>query len=185
MMIIKENDMQKKMICFAFFFSFSLLPATWAEGFDVGLGLAFVNPGASDGSDRGFDIALGYELPEVKKMNFGAQLHLIHGLTPGSDVEQERAQSFSDSTVMAFDSQAFYLTVRPKDWWVQFNAGLAHANYHTVEQDASSTGVALGIGIMVGSGDFRLHMLDYHRYQIDGNNFNIYSFSIFLVPGGW
>jgi hypothetical protein len=177
--------MRKMMICFAFFFSLSRFSNTWAEGFDLGVGLAFVNPGASGGSDRGFDIELGYELPEVNKMNFGAQLQLIHGLTSRSDVEQQRAQGFSDSTVMAFDSQAFYLTLRPEDWWVQFNAGLAHAAFHTVEEDVSSTGVALGIGIMVGSGDFRLHMFDFRRYHIDGNNFNIYSFSIFLVPGVW
>ena len=175
--------MQKKMVCFAFFLSLGLLSTADAEGFDVGAGFAFVNPGASDGSDRGFDIALGYELPEIKKLSFGAQLHLIHGLTSRSDVEQERAQSSSDSTVMAFDSQALYLTLRPKDWWVQFNTGLAHANYHTVEQDVSQTGVSLGIGIMVGSGDFRLHMLDVHRYRIDGHSFYTYSFSIFLVPG--
>ncbi len=173
------------MICLAFFLSLGLLSNAGAEGFDVGAGLAFVNPGAPDGSDRGFDIALGYELPEVKELNFGAQLHLIHGLTSRSDVEQERAQNLSDSTVMAFDSQALYLTLRPEDWWVQFNAGLTHANYHTVEQDASGTGVAFGIGIMVGSGDFRLHMLDVHRDRIDGKNFYIYSFSIFLVPGVW
>ncbi len=177
--------MQKQMICFVLLLSLSAFSAARAEGFDVGAGLAFINPGASDGSDRGFDIALGYELPEVNKLNFGVQLHLIHGLTSRSDVEQERAQSFSDSTVMAFDSQAVYLTVRPKDWWVQFNAGLVHANYHTVEEDVNSNGVAVGIGVMVGSGDFRVHMLDVRKYQIGGDNFYVYSFSIFLVPGVW
>jgi hypothetical protein len=61
--------------------------------------------------------------------------------------------------------------------------GLAHANYHTVQQDTSGTGLAVGIGIMVGSENFRLHMFDIHRYQIGKESFYIYSFSIFLVPG--
>ncbi|MCJ7766343.1 MAG: hypothetical protein MUP09_10440 [Thiovulaceae bacterium] len=175
--------MQKMLICFALFLTISSFSEVWAEGFDVGAGFALVNPGASEGSDRGLDIALGYELPEMNKWNFGAQLHLIHGLTSRSDVEEERAHGFSDSSIMSFDSQALYLTVRPEDWWVQFNAGIVHADYHTVEQDVSSTGAAVGIGIMVGSGDFRLHMFDVHRYQIGGESFYIYSFSIFLVPG--
>lgn len=175
--------MQKTLIGFALFLTLNSFSEVWAEGFDVGVGFAFVDPGASEGSDRGFDIELGYELPEINKWNFGAQLHLINGLTSKSDVEEERAYGFGDSNIMAFDSQALYLTARPEDWWVQFNAGLVHANYYTVEKDVSSTGVAVGIGIMVGSEDFRLHMLDVHRYQIGGDSFYIYSFSIFLVPG--
>ena len=104
--------MQKTSICFALFLTFSAFSAAWAEGFDVGVGFAFVNPGVSEGSDRGFDIQLGYELPEIYDWNFGAQLDAINGLTSKSEVDDERAYGSENSSIMAFDSQAFYLTAR-------------------------------------------------------------------------
>lgn len=178
-----DFSLQKTLICFALFLTFSSFSEVRAEGFDLGVGLGFVDSAESKGFDGGWDIELGYELPEINKWNVGAQLHVIKGWTSAGDVEEERAYGDYDSTVMAFDSQALYLTMRPEDWWVQFKAGLVHADYHTVQEDTSGTGLAVGIGIMVGSGDFRLHMLDIHRYQIGGDTFYIYSFSIFLVPG--
>ncbi|WP_345978101.1 hypothetical protein [Sulfurimonas sp. HSL3-7] len=175
--------MQKMLICFALFLISGTFSTLQAEGFDAGLGFALVNPGASEGSDKGFDIQLGYELPEINSWYFGTQLHAINGLTSKSDVDDERANGSEGNSILAFDSQALYLTARPENWWVQFNAGMVHANYYTLDKDASNIGTAVGIGVMVGSEDFRLHMFDFHWYQFGGDSFFVYSFSIFLVPG--
>jgi hypothetical protein len=179
----KEKYMQKTLLSFALFLLLGSSTEVRSEGFDLGVGVGFVDKADSDSYEKGWDIELGYELPEINSMNYGAQLHFIKGWTSTDKVEEERAYGDYDSRVMAFDSQALYFTARPEDWWVQFKVGLAHANYHTVQQDTSGTGLAVGIGIMVGSENFRLHMFDIHRYQIGKESFYIYSFSIFLVPG--
>jgi hypothetical protein len=94
------------------------------------------------------------------------------------DEDKEYYYYDDDSSSMAFDSQALYLTARPEKWWLQFRAGLVHASYYTVEQDEDGFGVAAGVGLVIGSETIRLHLLDYNRYQIGSDGFNVYTIAI-------
>ena len=149
-----------------------------AGGLDLGVGLGFVDAADADGFDGGWDLQAGYEIKKTELWNFGAQVHVISGWTTRSDVNEDKEYGETDSTAMAFDSQAVYLTARPENWWVQFRAGLVHASYYTVEQDEDGFGVAAGVGLVIGSDKIRLHLLDFDRYQIGSDGFNIYSISI-------
>jgi hypothetical protein len=180
-----DDCMQKILICIVLLLTLNVFSEARAEGFDIGVGLGFVDSGNTEAFDGGGDLQVGYEMIDTEDWNFGAQLHLIKGLTSQSDVEDERlvysGYDTADSTVMAFDSQAFYFTARPEDWWLQFKAGIVHGDYHTVNKDVSDIGTALGVGIVLGSDDVRLHVLDFHRYQIGGDSFNVYSISIGIL----
>ena len=126
--------MPKILVCIALSLILSSFSEIRAEGLDFGFGVGFVDSDNTEAFDGGLDLQVGYEMIETEDWNFGAQLHLIKGVTSESDVEDERlvysGYDTTDSTVMAFDSQAFYLTARPENWLLQFKAGIVHADYH-------------------------------------------------------
>ena len=152
--------------------------AARAEGLDFGFGLGFVSAADTDGFDGGWDVQVGYEMKQTEHWNFGAQVHVISGWTDKSSVDEDREYGDIESTTMAFDSQAVYLTARPENWWIQFRAGVVHASYYTVTRDENGIGAAVGAGLVIGSETVRLHLLDYNRYQIGSDAFNVYSISI-------
>ena len=148
----------------------------WAGSFNVGAGLAFVDGANLDGFDGGWDLQFGYEAKETTHWGLGVQLHLLKGWTSKSDVEAE-----SD---MSFRSTAVYFTARPMaHWarWLQLKAGIAKADYVTAEADNDGTGTALGVGVVLGSEKVQWHLLDYQRYAISGDQFNVYSISLAVL----
>jgi hypothetical protein len=148
----------------------------WAASFNAGAGLAFVDGKNLEGFDGGWDLQFGYEAKETTHWGLGVQLHLLKGWTSKSDVEAD-----SD---MSFRSTAVYLTARPlARWaqWLQLKAGIAKANYVTAEEDNKGTGTALGVGVVLGSQKVQWHLLDYQRYAISGDQFNVYSISLAVL----
>jgi hypothetical protein len=170
--------MHKTVIFSLLYLALNFFSTARAEGLDFGFGLGFADAANADGFDGGWDVQVGYEMKQMDHWNFGAQVHVIKGWTDGSDVDEDKEYGDTESTTMAFDSQAVYLTARPEKWWVQFRAGLVHARYYTVTQDENGIGVAAGAGLVIGSETIRLHLLDYNRYQIGADGFNIYSITI-------
>jgi hypothetical protein len=152
-----------------------------AEVFDVGVGVGVVGSSSPERYDGVWDLQLGYEKSVTKEWNLGAQLHITKGWTSASDVDEEKAYGDGESTLMAFDSQALYLTLRPEDWWLQFKAGPVRASYHTVDKDESAVGAGVGIGLVVPSDLIQVHMFDYHRYRVGGESFNVYSASVIIL----
>lgn len=174
--------MQRALICFALVLILSSFSEARAEGFDVGVGFMYVNsPSQENESDLGWDLQLGYEMPEVVEWNFGAQMHLLKGWTSKGDVNEDKALGIEDSTMMAYDSQALYLTARPKEWWLQFKLGVVHTDYYTVHKDESDVGMAFGVGLVVPSEMIQVHMLDFHHYQVSGESFNVYTVSMLVL----
>lgn len=172
--------MNTRSACLALFLVLGTFGEAEAEVFDVGVGVGVVGSRSPERYDGVWDLQLGYEMTMTKKWNVGAQLHFIKGWTSKRDVDEERAYGDEESTVMAFDSQALYLTFRPEDWWLQFKAGPVHASYYTVNKDESAVGAAVGIGLVVPSDVIQVHMLDYHRYRVGGESFNVYSMSVLI-----
>ncbi len=175
--------MRKALICFILLLTLGSFTEISAEGFDLGVGLGFADSPDQGVFDGGWDIQLGYEFNQTENWNFGTELHIINGWTTKGDVEEEKEYAYEESTMMAFNSQALYLTARPEHRWVnwlQFKAGVVRADYHTVKTDEITMGTAMGVGIVFGSEKFRLRMLDYHRYFVGGDSFNVYSFSLFI-----
>jgi hypothetical protein len=147
-----------------------------AGSFNAGAGLAFVDGANLDGFDGGWDLQFGYEAKETTHWGLGVQLHLLKGWTSKSDVEAD-----SD---MSFRSTAVYFTARPMaPWaqWLQLKAGIANANYVTADEDNKGTGTALGVGVVLGSEKVQWHLLDYQRYAISGDQFNVYSISLAVL----
>jgi hypothetical protein len=177
----KEHSMQNRFVLIALFLTFGTCFSAWAGSFNAGVGLGFADSRQTEGFDGGWDLQFGYEMNTTQHWDFGAQFHLIRGWTTKGDVNEEKAYGYEDSTVMAFNSEALYLTARPKNWWILFKAGLVHADYHTVTKDVSDTGLALGVGIVLGSDLLRLHLIDYHRYIIGSEHFDIYTIAIGFV----
>ena len=174
--------MQKTLIYLALFLTLSSFCEARAEGFDIGVGFMYVDsPSQEDVSDLGWDVQIGYEMAEVEKWNFGAQLHLLKGWTSKGDVNEDKELGIEDSAMMAYDSQALYLTARPKDWWLQFKLGVVHADYYTVHKDESNVGMAFGVGLVVPSEMIQVHMLDFHHYQVSGESFNVYTISMLVL----
>lgn len=170
--------MHKTVICSVLCLALSWSSEVRAQGLDFGFGLGFVDSADADGFDGGWDVQVGYEMKQTEHWNFGAQVHVINSWTSKSEVDEDKGYYDSDSSSMAFDSQALYLTARPENWWLQFRAGLVHASYYTVDQDEDGFGAAVGAGLVIGTETIRLHLLDYNRYQIGSDGFNVYSISI-------
>jgi hypothetical protein len=148
----------------------------WAGSFNAGLGFAFADARNIEGFDLGWDLQFGYEAKETTHWGLGVQLHLIKGWTSEGDVEAESDMSFS--------STAVYFTARPMArWaqWLQLKAGIAKADYVTAEEDNEGTGTALGVGVVIGSEKVQWHLLDYQRYAISGDQFNVYSISLAVL----
>ena len=151
--------------------------AAAAEGsFDLGLGLGFVDSASFEGFDGGWDVQFGYEWKQREKWYVGAQLHVIRGWTSASDL--------TGGTDMSFDSVAANFTLRPKKRsmrWIQLKAGLVHADYETIAINESGLGFAGGFGFVLGSeSKVRIHLLDYSRYVVGGDSFNVYSIGFIL-----
>lgn len=151
-----------------------------ADDFDLGLGFNYI--GAQSGEfDVGWEAQLGYEMLEAKKWHFGAQLHLINGITSRGDVDEDKAYDIEESYMLAYDSQALYLTARPKNWWLQFQLGMVHADYYTTRKDERSIGPAFGLALVAPTKYVTLHMLDFHHYRVNGESFNVYSISMLIL----
>jgi len=120
----KENRLKTRSACWALLLVLCTFGEAEAEVFDVGVGIGVVGSRSPERYEGVWDLQLGYEVRMSKEWNLGAQLHLTKGWTSKSDVDEEKAYGDETRTVMAFDSQALYLTLRPEDWWLQFKAGL-------------------------------------------------------------
>lgn len=178
--------MNKLLLSLALLFILGSLSETKAEGFGVGVGLGFADSSGGYGLfDGGWDFMLGYEMYETDDLNFGMDLHVIRGWTTKNDVDKERALGVVESTIMAYNSEAIYMTMRPENWWLQLKAGVVHADYYTVDNDENTYGIAMGVGLVTPSDIIQVHLLDYARYQVGSKSFSIYSISavIFLAPG--
>lgn len=175
--------MSKHILFSLCFLLLSILSDVAADDFDVGLGLGFVTVQNDDPIDVALDFQFGYEFTEVQNWHLGAQFHLINGLTSRGSVDEDREYNIEDSAEMAYDSEALYLTARPKDWWLQLQLGMAHTAYYTVDKDTSGVGPAFGFALVAPYEHFTLHMLDFHHYWVNGESFNTYTFSMLLfVP---
>lgn len=141
-----------------------------ADSFDFGAGYGFADSPATGAFEGGWDVIAGYEKHASAGWNIGAQLHYIKGWT-------DKNSDFID-TRMYFQSTALYVTARPENWWLQFSGGLVSAEYKSLMMTGSGTGFAAGAGVVLGDGNLRLHLLDYHRYMLEGQIFNVYSISI-------
>jgi hypothetical protein len=52
-----------------------------------------------------------------------------------------------------------------------------------VSQHADAGTFDAGAGIVIGGEDLRLHLLDVHRFFIEGHSFNIYSIRLTIIFG--
>jgi hypothetical protein len=160
-------------------------PAAMAEGFDIGAGLGFISE--RQGLEAGWDVEVGYEFKETERVSLGVQWEWINGWTSENRVGDEEG--------MSWRSNALYLTMRPKPAklrWLQLKAGMVNANYKIadfdnelsavrVSKDNSGTGIALGVGLVLGSDKVRLHLLDYQHYVIDGDKFDSFGLSLTVL----
>jgi len=172
----------------ALLWSLAQAPAR-GEGFDLGLGLGFVNH--KQGFDGGWDIQVGYEFRQTQRFNIGVQWQMLRGWTSEESLGSEEG--------MSFRSNALYLTARPSHnalRWLQFKAGVINADFKIAEFDytesavrlrsdqSGATGLALGLGFLLGSDTVRLHLFDYQRYMIAGESFDAFGISLFVLAGG-
>jgi hypothetical protein len=161
-----------------------------AEGVDVGAGFGLVNH--EHGFEGGWDIQVGYEFKETQRVSLGVQWQWFKGWTSES--------SLGDEEGMAFRSNALYLTARPRHEafrWLQLKAGVVNANYKITEYDIAAgtlvvrsdrsgeTGLALGLGLVLGSDKVRFHLLDYQRYSFAGDSFDAFGISLMVLGGGF
>ncbi len=105
-------------------------------------------------------------------------MHVLQGWTSESDL--------TGGTEISFASVAANVTLRPKKRsirWIQLKAGVVHASYKTTEINESEIGLAAGFGVVLGSKKVRIHLLDYSRYEVQGNGFNVYSIGFVLFGG--
>jgi len=160
-----------------------------AEGFDLGLGLGFVNH--KQGFEGGWDIQIGYEFKQTQRFDIGVQWQMLRGWTSEDSLGTEEG--------MSFRSNALYLTARPRHEalsWLQFKAGVIHADFKISEFDYTAgsvqlradqngaTGVGLGLGFVLGSEKLRVHLFDYQRYMIGGESFDAFGISLVVLAGG-
>jgi hypothetical protein len=156
-----------------------------AEGsFDLGVGFGAVDH--RDGLDLGWTYKIGYEFGDVGNFHAGVQWHGQTGVSDRNDLPQVEGLSFR--------SNALYATFRPTPAClsgIQFSTGIVLADYRSSyydeagnrtvirDPDPSRTGFALGVAIVLPFADvFRLHLLDYHRYRIGGETFDLYGISV-------
>ena len=85
---------------------------------------------------------------------------------------------------MSFESAAANFTLRPRKRsmrWIQLKAGVVHASYKTTVINESGLGLAAGVGVVLDSQKkVQIHLLDYSRYEVGGDSFNVYSFGFVL-----
>jgi len=150
-------------------------PLVQAGQYDLGLGLSFVDSSIknSDGLELGLDFQIGYEFTEVEDWNLGGQLEIMRGWSNKNEV--------LDETDLAFSANGIYFTARPKNWFVTFRTGIVQADYTTWTRSNSGTGFAYGLGIVIGSGDLRLHVFDYQHIKIGNDDFDMYTISVAVL----
>jgi len=149
------------------------VPRAEAGEVDFGLGIGLVDSNRGGALDGGWDLQLGYELRQTETWHVGAQLALFRGITSQSEIVDENDLSFS--------STGLYLTARPKGWWLQFKGGAVQADYHSLSRDEHNLGYGLGVGVVLGDGAFRLHLLDYQRLTFGADSFNQYTVSFAVL----
>lgn len=162
----------KRLLAAEFLMGFALACFSQLAGagsFNFGAGLGFAESSSSGSLEGGWDVIAGYEKNAADGWSIGGQLHYIKGWT-------DKNSEFID-TRMYFQSTALYVTARPENWWVQFSGGVVSAEYKALTIAGSGTGLAVGAGLVLGSESLRLHLLDYHRYLIGGQHFDVYSIS--------
>ena len=145
-----------------------------AGPFNFGLSFELVDATNFNGSDFGLSLQLGYEIKKTEHWNIGLEVDLFNGLTDENDINEYYD---TESSYMVFDSQAIYVTARPKNWFLHFKAGVVKADYKTATKDTDDIGLALGLSLVFGSDIFgsnrvRFHLLDYQHYKIGGDSFN-------------
>lgn len=159
-----------------------------AEGLDIGAGFGLVSH--QQGFEGGWDIQVGYEFKETERFSLGAQWQWYKGWTAENRLGEEEG--------MAFRSNALYLTARPRHEalrWLQLKAGVVNANYKIAEYDSATgtvvvrsdrsgeTGLAFGLGLVIGSDQVRLHLLDYQRFSFAGESFDAFGISLVVLGG--
>ena len=175
--------MAKKLLqIFVLIFAICFAHPVWAGSFNFGLGFELVGATNFDGDDFGLSLQLGYEIKETKHWNIGLEVDLFNGVTDENDIND---YYYADSSCMVFDSQAIYVTARPKNWFLHFKAGIVKADYTTATKDIDDIGLALGLSLVFGSGKLRFHLLDYQHYNIGGDRFNSISVSVAVLLYCW
>lgn len=168
----KGSAMRWARSCFLLL-ALALSPQLKAGDLDLGLGLAFIDSSGGDALDLGWDLQLGYEFWQQEAWNIGLQLQLTRGITAESEVDDENDLYYS--------SNALYLTARPENWWLHFKAGVVQADYRMMTTGGSHTGYGLGAGLVIGSDNFRVHLLDYQRVRLGSESFDLYTISIAVL----
>lgn len=150
-------------------------PNASAGTINIGVGLGFSDGDNFSGFDAGQIYQIGYEFDKGEDWYLGDQLQFLNGWN-------DRAEVLLDvtGTQMAFDAQALYATARPNKWPLLFKVGVVNANYVTSVKSVSATGFAIGIGLDIEFGTFRLNLLDYSRYYIRSDVVNVYTLSLVL-----
>jgi hypothetical protein len=169
---------KKVLQIFVLLFSIYFAHPVWAGSVNFGVGFELVDATNFDGDDFGLSLQLGYEIKETKHWNIGLEVDLFNGVTDENDINEYYD---TESSCMVFDSQAIYVTARPKDWFLHFKAGIVKADYKTATKDIDDTGLALGLSLVFGSGKLRFHFLDHQHYEINGDRFNSISVSIVII----
>jgi hypothetical protein len=155
-------------------------PVDAADGaFDLGIGFGGVGQVGSDALEIGWDLQFGYEWIAARSWHIGSQLHLFLGGTSENEIDTD--------TDLAFDSVAINATFRPALpalSWIQLKAGVVYADYRTILKNQSGVGYGAGLGVILYPNSLiRLRLLDYARYEIEGEDFNVISISFSLFSG--
>lgn len=151
-------------------FAFCGMSQASAGQLDLGLGVGAIDNAPDNGFDLYWDLMLGYEFKGYEHWNVGGQIELIRGITNESEVDDEGD--------LAFSATGFYVTARPKNWWLNFKLGAVDVDYTTMSGDVSDVGVGVGAGIVLGSDKFRVHLFDYQRVMVGDEYFSLYTVSI-------
>lgn len=123
--------------------------------------------------EAGMDLQVGYEFLESNKLSAGLQLQLTKGLS--TDTKSD------DRTYLQYDAAGLYLIARPMNSWLQAKAGVVRSNYYTPSGNEDSLGYGTGLGLVIGSYDINVHLLDYQRLTFDNDSFNQYTISILIM----
>lgn len=151
----------------------SVAPQVAAGPVNFGVGQSIIETAHSDAVGSGWDVQLGYVFTRKRAWDFGLQLQLTR--------QGDRDGEFASAADQAFAANAVYLSAQPDDWWLYFKGGVVHLDYRALDTDYEELGVGLGMGITYGTGDIRLHLLDYQRLRVGGDDFNVYTISFAVL----
>ncbi|HEB59531.1 MAG TPA: hypothetical protein ENJ01_09935 [Gammaproteobacteria bacterium] len=152
-----------------------LLPAgtAWGGGWDIGVSAEIVDTVDAPYFEEGPGFHLGYEFIDTEDVSLGLQLHYVNGNT--------REQDLLYDDEMTFTSTAVFATLRPRHWPLFVKLGRVHAEYTTLFERGEGSGLAWGAGLVFGDDYWRLHVLDYERYELDGVSFNTFSITVTVI----